>query len=116
MSQNFKKSVPNTLLFDLLKNICSETDKYYLLSKTSFKLAVYHNYCDDLCSSLKEYYHKSKVHYAERKLNYNRLVTIIRQICSHNNISYASNIIYNNSTYDIVYYIYKPVGEIVANT
>ena len=107
MSQIFKKPIPNNILFDLLKNISTINDTHYLLSKTSFKLAVYHNYLNDFCNAIKEYYHSSKLYYVERKLNYTKFITIVRQICSYNKISYTSNIVYNNSSYDIIYYINK---------
>lgn len=110
-SQIFKKPVPNEILFDLLQKISANkddnTDNYYLLNKTCFKQMVYHNYLEDFCNSIKEHYHKSKLHYIERKLDYNKFITIIRQVCSYNKVSYTSKIVYNNSTYDIVYYIYK---------
>ena len=109
-SQIFKKPVPNEILFDLLQKVSANKDNnidnYYLLNKTCFKQMVYHNYLEDFRDTIKEYYHKSKLHYIERKLDYNKFITIIRQICSYNKISYTSKIVYNNSTYDIVYYIY----------
>jgi hypothetical protein len=110
-SQIFKKPVPNEILFDLLQKISANKDNnidnYYLLNKTCFKQMVYHNYLEDFRDTIKEYYHKSKLHYIERKLDYNKFITIIRQVCSYNKVSYTSKIVYNNSTYDIVYYIYK---------
>jgi hypothetical protein len=110
-SQIFKKPVPNEILFDLLQKVSANKDNnidnYYLLNKTCFKQMVYHNYLEDFRDTIKEYYHKSKLHYIERKLDYNKFITIIRQLCSFNKISYTSKIVYNNSTYDIVYYIYK---------
>ena len=54
----------------------------------------------------KPYYHLSKRIYLERKLTYNSFVTIIRQICNFNKITYTSQIKYDKSTYDIMYYIY----------
>lgn len=110
-SQIFKKPIPNDILFDLLQKISvnkdNKTDNYYLVNNTSFKQIVYHNYLEDFCNKIREYYHKSKLKYIERKLDYSKFVTIIRQLCSYNKISYTSKIVYNNSTYDIVYYIYK---------
>ena len=44
--------------------------------------------------------------YINRKQNYSSFLTVIRQLCRVNNISYTSKIIYNKSSYDIVYYIY----------
>jgi len=40
-------------------------------------------------------------------MDYNRFITIIFQICSINSVFYDYKILYNKSTYDIVYYITK---------
>ena len=107
-SQIFKEIVPAFILFELLEKICEKNDKYYLLSKTAYKQACYHNYLEEFCNTLKEYYHKSKVYYVNRKLDYTKFITIVRQLCKTNQILYTSNILYNKSNYDILYYIYKP--------
>ena len=107
-SQIFKKRVPENILWDLLKKICVEQSKYFLLSPISFKQAEYHNTTlSDFCTSLEEYYHVSKKHYVSRKLNYSKFTTLIRQICNINQVSFTSKIVYNSSSYDILYYIYK---------
>ena len=106
-SQIFKKQVPENILWDLLKKICVEQNKYFLLSPTSFKQADYHNILSDFCASLEDYYHVSKKHYVNRKLNYSKFTTLIRQICNINQVSFTSKIVYNSSSYDILYYIYK---------
>ena len=56
--------------------------------------------------SCKPFYHISKQKYLERKLTYNNFTTILRQICNFNKINYTSQIKYDKSTYDIIYYIY----------
>ena len=48
-SQIFKKQVPDNILWDLLKKICVEQNKYFLLSPTSFKQADYHNILSGTC-------------------------------------------------------------------
>lgn len=106
-SQIFKTDVPVELLFDFLRKICKEEDSHYLLSKVSFQQAKYHELVEPFCESLKEYYHTSKQYYVTRQLDYSKFVTIIRQICRANQVSYTSKIIYNKSSYDILYYIYK---------
>jgi hypothetical protein len=104
-SQLFKSIVPICILFELLEKICIKDDKCYHLSKSSFKAAEYHNLVNDFCSNVITHYRASKRYYADRKLNYNKFVTIIRQICTLNNVSYTSKIVYIKSGYDIVYYI-----------
>lgn len=106
-SQIFKKQVPESILWDLLKEISIEQNKYFLLSPISFKQAEYHDVLNNFCASLEEYYHVSKKHYVSRKLNYSKFTTLIRQICNINQVSFTSKIVYNKSSYDILYYIYK---------
>ena len=57
----------------------------------------------------KPYYHISKRKYLERKMSYNNFTTIIRQICNFNKIMYTSQIKYDKSNYNIVYYIYHNI-------
>ena len=109
-SQVFKEAIPINILFDLLDEICTKHNNHYLLSKTSFQKAKFHNLIVPFCDNIKKYYHNSKTYYTTRSIDYNKFITIIRQICRLNNISYASKICYNKSTYDILYYIYKPTN------
>ena len=71
---------------------------------------------DDFISLLEPYYYDSKKHYITRKMDYNRFITILRQLCNVNNIRYETKMIYNSSTYEIVYYIYKEGQTIVAES
>jgi hypothetical protein len=109
-SQVFKDRVPVYLLFELLTKICQEQENHLLLSKISFQKAKFHNLLEPFIEKLIPYYHTSKIYYVNRNLDYNKFTTIIRQICRINNISYTSKICYNKSTYDILYYIYKPIN------
>ena len=47
-----------------------------------------------------------KKKYLEKKLTYNSFITVIRQICNHLKITYTSQVKYDKSVYDIIYYIY----------
>ena len=105
-TQIFKFEFPSSLLFNLLDNICMKNDKHYLLTHECFKKGTFNNCIQDFVESCKSYYHKSKQHYLERKLNFNNFTTIIRQICNYNKLTYTSQIKYSNSKYDIVYIIY----------
>ena len=109
-SQVFKETIPIKTLFSLLKEICIDNGNCYLLSKTAFQKAKFHNLIIPFCDDIKKYYHISKTYYTTRNIDYNKFITIIRQICHSHNISYASKICYNKSTYDILYYIYKPMN------
>ena len=105
--QLFKYDISNTLLFTLLDKICTKIDdKYYLLDNIAYKKALYHNAIPDFCSSIKDYYFESKKYYAERKMDFNKFITIVRHICRANKINFTSKIKYDKSGYEIVYYIY----------
>ncbi len=105
-NQLFKNNVPNSLLFNLLDKICIKTDKFYTVNNISFKIGTYNNEIQKFLTKCIPYYHSSKQKYLERTLTYNSFLTVIRQICNNNNIEFKSEIMYNRSNYEIVYYIY----------
>ena len=87
--------------------MCDKHDKYYTFNLDAYKRAQLQNLIEPFCESLKPCYYKSKTFYVERKLNYTKFCTLIRQLCNYNNISFTTKIIYNKSKYIINYYIYK---------
>jgi hypothetical protein len=105
-TQIFKSKIENKLLFDLLDQICIKVDNYYIFNNSSFKKGQYTNNIQMFINECIPYYHISKRKYLEKKITQKSFVTILRQICNFNNIRYISKIIYNKSTYDVVYYIY----------
>jgi hypothetical protein len=105
-SQIFKTPIPNELLIKLLDNIAIKTEKCYLLNNNSYKKGMFNNLIEEFIKQCIPYYHVSKLKYLERKISYNSFITIIRQICNFNKITYTSEIKYVKSTYDILYYIY----------
>jgi len=106
VSQIFKSNVPTSLLFNLLDNICIKNNKYYTFNSDAYKKGIYKEEIQPFIEQCKPYYFMSKRKYLEKKLSYNTFITILRQICNFNNITYTSQIIYNKSTYNIVYYVY----------
>jgi hypothetical protein len=104
--QLFKKTIPKEYLFNLLEKICLKTDKYYLFDQNAFKKMVFYNYFEDFKTMIKPYYNLSKQFYIDRKLVYNSFTNIIRQICKSNNIMFTSQVKYNESKYNIDYFIY----------
>jgi hypothetical protein len=106
MSQIFKQRIPNNILFDLLEKISIKADKYYLINYNSFKKGLYNESISTFIETCKMYYHLSKHKYLNKATTYNSFITVVRQICNNNNIKYTSNIKYDKSSYDIVYYIY----------
>ena len=105
-TQIFKNNVPSHILIDLLEKICLKTDKYYLIDMNSYKKMIFYNLQTEFCDSLKEYYHIGKHFYLNRDMTYKSFTNIIRQICKNTSIMYTSKMKYNESKYNIVYYIY----------
>lgn len=105
-TQIFKNQIPNHIFFDLLNKICLKNDKHYTYNMDSFKKGIYNEYIPNFITFCQPYYHLSKRKYLERKLSYKSFTTILRQICKFNNIKYTSEIKYDKSSYDIIYYIY----------
>ncbi len=105
-SQIFKNPIPSQLLIKLLNDIAIKTDKCYVLNNNAFKKGIFNNIIENFIEECKPYYYLSKRKYLEKKHTYNSFITIIRQICNFNKITYTSQIKYDKSNYDIVYYIY----------
>jgi len=105
-SQIFRKPVPKEILFDLLDKICVKTDKYYLIDMNAYRKLMFYNYQTDFFTQLREYYNLSKLFYIERKMIYNSFTNIVRQICKSNNVMFTSQIKYNESKYNIDFFIY----------
>ena len=105
-SQIFKNKIPNELLVTLIENNAIKTDTYYVINNNAYKKGVFNETIPKFLEECKPYYHISKRKYLERKMNYNSFITILRQICNFNNITYTSQIKYDKSEYNIIYYIY----------
>jgi hypothetical protein len=105
-SQIFKNQVPNELLIKLLESISIKTDKFFIIDNNSYKKGIFNNIITDFINQCVPYYHLSKRKYLEKKLTYHSFITVIRQICNFNKITYTSQIKYDKSKYDIIYYIY----------
>jgi len=104
--QIFKTEIPKEILYMLLDDICIKTDKYYILNINSYKKGIFNEKIPKFFEECKEYYHSSKKKYVERKITYKSFITIVRQICNFNKIIYTSQIKYDKSSYNIIYYIY----------
>ena len=104
--QIFRSHVPNSMLFELLDNLCVKNDKCYIFNSDAFKKGVYTESIQRFLVECIPYYHISKRNYLEKKLTHKSFTTVLRQICNYNNITYTSQLKYDKSTYDIVYFIY----------
>lgn len=104
-SQIFKTKIPSELLFILLEDTSIKNDNYYIVNKTSFKKGVYEKKMQKFLEDCKPYYHEAKKKYVERKLIYNNFTTVLRQICKANNIPFKTEMHFDKSEYEIVYYV-----------
>ena len=105
-TQIFKKNIPNEVFFSLMDSICMKNEKHYVLNVESFKRGLFKNVIQNFIEECRPYYHLSKRKYLDRKLTYNSFTTIVRQICNFNKLTYTSQIKYDKSIYNIIYYIY----------
>jgi len=105
-TQIFKKQIPNYTLFHLLDEICLKNEKHYILNLDSYKKGIFKEIIQEFFKNCTPYYYLSKHKYLEGKITYKSFLTIIRQICNFNKITYTSQIKYDKSTYNIVYYIF----------
>ena len=105
-SQIFKKIVPKEILFALLEKISLKKDKYYLIDMNAYRKMIFYDLHTEFCNIIKEYYYLGKQMYVERKMTYNSFTNIVRQICKNSNIMYTSQIKYNESKYNIDYFVY----------
>jgi len=104
-SQLFKENIPIKLLMELLDNICTKNDKHYILDTIAFKTGLFNEIVQQFIEECKPYYFCSKLKYLQRKITYKNFLTIIRQICNHNDLKYQTYIRYDKSKYEIVYLI-----------
>ena len=108
--QIFKTPIPPKIMFDFLEQFAFKR-QYYLVSKETFKKAVFHNEYSKFCENIKEYYYKCKQFYVTRNQNYKTFITILRQISKYNHLPFTSKIKYDKSSYEICYYIYPQLHK-----
>ena len=106
-NQIFKSNVPINILWDYLQCNFMDKDTHFIINKFLYKKAEYNNSINIFIDSLKEYYFISKRKYIERQINYKNFLTVIRQICNANSINYTSKLVYDKSSYEIEYSVYK---------
>jgi len=106
MKQIFRKLIPPKVLFELLEKVCLKTEKYYFIDLNAFKKILFHKYHIEFIEKIRGCYYLSKQFYVDRKFTYNSCVNIIRQICKSNEITFTSEIKYNESKYNIDYFVY----------
>jgi hypothetical protein len=105
-TQIFKNIIPTEKIFHLLDLLCIKNEKHYIFDTNSFKKGLFTQEINKFLEECKPYYHISKRKYLEKKVTYNNFTTVMRQICNFNKIIYTSQIKYDKSKYEIIYYIF----------
>jgi len=104
-SQIFKTQIPNDIFIIFLEELALKNNNKYIINTICYKKGMYNGIIEKFIETCKPYYYLSKRKYLERKLTYSSFITIIRQICNYNKITYTSQIKYDKSSYEIIYYI-----------
>lgn len=107
-SQLFKTIIEKEHVINFIKNISINNGNHLEINKYCFKKHEVLNtkIIGDFYDELMPHYFESKKKYLNCQLTYNSFMTVIRQLCKIHDINFISKIIYNKSTYEIVYYIY----------
>ena len=113
LDQIFRAQIPNTLLFDLLDQVCLKTEKYYFVDINAYKKMIYTNLHKPFIEQVKPYYHLAKQKYLEREMTYASFTNIIRQICKHGDIGITSEIKYNRSQHYTNFFVFFTPLDII---
>jgi hypothetical protein len=109
----FKSQVDIGIVYDLLDQIATKLDKWYVIDATCFRLLKFHS--DTLYANFVErlmpHYHLSKQFYLTRELTYNSFTTIIRQICNINGVVFERKNRYNQSMFSTDYFVQRVVPD-----
>ena len=105
LSYIFKKEYPKEKFKQLLIDITiSQKDKTNFFDINLYKKYIFNNKIQEFIQDVLPYYHKNKVFYVTRDMNYKYFITIIRQLCKLHNIKYIKKIKYCNNSYNINYF------------
>ena len=104
-NQIFKTIIQPEILWNFIKENSEEMEDHYIFNKSLYKKAVFCDTIVPFVKSLDVYYYDSKKHYIQRKMDYIKFITIIRQLCNSIDVKYDTHLVYNNSSYEIVYSI-----------
>jgi hypothetical protein len=104
--QIFKRPITTEGLFNLLDTIGTKKDNFYIISNDVYKRGLLLGEIAAFFEKCRPHYFLSKQKYLDKKLTYRSFLTVVRQICNYNKTKYTSQIMYDKSQYQIVYYIY----------
>ena len=110
--QLFKEKIPISIFKNFLEKAVlpvqdpnDENIFIYRLDKVIFKKFLYLDEYKSFLNKIVNYYYASKRHYVEKNQTYNSFLTICRQICKSHQINYSSQILYDKSKYEIIYFL-----------
>ena len=114
----FRSAIPVKVIYDFIKKISYKmpNSDYYLIDINAYKKAIYCSephtvsLLEQFCNDLFPHYCKEKQVFLTRKMSYNNLNTILRQVCRHCAIECKSERKYDKSKTHIVYYIASEVN------
>ena len=101
----FIKQVPVDILIELLEQICTKTNNFYLIDMNAYRKMLYYNLQVSFCEKLTPYYHVSKRYYLTREMTYNSFTNLVRQICKSNQHAFYTELKYDYSIYTILYFV-----------
>jgi hypothetical protein len=109
----FRSAIPVAMLYDFVHKISYKlpNTECYLIDRNAYKKAIYCpepasvSAIEQFCSDLMPYYCKEKQVFLTRKMSYNNLNTILRQVCRHCAVEFRSERKYDKSKTHIVYYV-----------
>jgi hypothetical protein len=99
----FTTPIDNNIIVELLKKNCVRINNYYVFDTISFRKGEYNESIKTFVEHCRLYYKPKYHYYLDRKLTAKSFLTILRQICNHNNIVFTNEIKYSNSTYETIY-------------
>ena len=116
--------IPTELVLGFIRKIAHKLpiSDYYLIDLCAYKKAMYRedepeseevkpSLMQQFCNDLMPYYCKDKHFFLTRKMSYNNLNTILRQVCRHCAIECRSERKYDKSKTQIVHHIYEEGGH-----
>jgi len=112
----FKSAIPVEIVHNFIKKISHKmpNSEYHLIDLNAYKKAIYCSdsqtisWLEQFCNDLLPFYCKEKQVFLTRKMSYNNLNTILRQVCRHCAIECKSERKYDKSKTQIVYHIALP--------
>lgn len=114
MRKTLSKRIPCEIMYSLLDKISSIECNHYIVNMNTYKVLKYRELHTEFLKKLEPYYLKSRSFYVTEKLTYNRFITILKQICACNNISYSHDTRNHNCMENIIYRIRARTSMITA--